>query len=79
MLCSDEIHTPIVLHLLTNGHHTPIVKGKCNRDSIEEQITLGIYAKTLPPMDQEDVDWVIALIDDVIMDYKNNPQEYRQG
>lgn len=79
MLCNDEVHTPIVLHLLTNGHHKPIVQGKCNRDAIEEQLTIGILSRELPPMDQEDVDWVIALIDDVIDDYKHNPQEYRRS
>ena len=79
MLCTDEVHTPVVLHLLTNGHHKPIVRGKCNEANIEEQITIGLYAQELPPMDQEDVDWVIALINDIIDDYKHNPQEYRQG
>ena len=79
MLCDEKVHNPVVLHLIQHGHHMPIRKGKCNKETIEDQITIGLYSGQLPPMDQADVDWVCLLIDELIADYKRNPQEYRQS
>tara|TARA_Y100001938_G_C8061194_1_gene417373 strand:- start:905 stop:1144 length:240 start_codon:yes stop_codon:yes gene_type:complete len=79
MKLSDEMHSKMVMFILQNGFHLPIKNGKCDRDSIEEQITVGLYQRDIPPIDQEDVDWICLLINDVIKDYKSNPNEYRQG
>lgn len=79
MRLSDEMHSKMVMHILQNGFHLPIKEGKCNKAAIEEKIVVGLYQRDIPPLDQEDVDWICLLINDLIMDYKNNPQEYRQG
>jgi|TARA_Y100000033_G_scaffold7189_1_gene6039 hypothetical protein len=79
MRLSDEMHSKMVMHILQNGFHLPIKEGKCNKEAIEEKIVVGLYQRDIPPLDQEDVDWICLLINDLITDYKNNPQEYRQG
>lgn len=79
MRLSDEMHTKMVLHILQNEFHLPIKNGKCNKAAIEDKIVVGLYQKDIPPLDQEDVDWICLLINDLISDYKDNPKEYRQG
>ena len=79
MRLSDEMHSKMVMHILQSGFHLPIKEGKCNKAAIEEKIVVGLYQRDIPPLDQEDVDWICLLINDLITDYKNNPQEYRQG
>lgn len=66
MLLTAEQQGMIVFDILEKGLHFPIVKGKCNRDKIEEHITVSILAMDLPPMTQSDVDWVITMIDTLI-------------
>lgn len=43
--------------------HLPLVKGKCNRDTMEESVIDGIYNGVLPPMNHEDTEFVCELID----------------
>ena len=66
MLVTAEQHGEMVFHILYNDFHRPFVKGLSNRDKIEEKITIGIYSGEIPPCSQEDVDMVIALVDDLV-------------
>jgi len=66
MLLTAEQHGEMVFTILYNDYHRPFVKGKSNRDKIEENITIGIYSGEIPPCSQEDVDMVIALVDDLV-------------
>ena len=78
-LC-DETHTKMIMHIRQEGHHLPLnKKGKVNREGIEDAITVGMYSKQVPALDQEDVDWICMLINDLVSDYKRNPSEYRQS
>ena len=61
----------MVFDILRNDFHQPIVDGKCNRDSIEEQITIGMYSGQLSPLSQSDVDMICDLVDDLIKEYRN--------
>ena len=69
MLLQAEHHGAMVIDILQNDYHRPFVKGKANRDSIEEAIVQGIYAKKIPALDQEDVDWICDLVDSMIEQY----------
>ena len=60
----------IAFDVLRNGFHQPIVDGKCNRDEIEERITIGILSKDLDPLTQEDVNFVCDLVDDLIAEHQ---------
>ncbi len=66
MLLTAEQHGEMVFTILYNDYHRPFVKGKSNRDKIEENITIGIYSGEIPPCSQDDVDMVIALVDDLV-------------
>lgn len=70
MLLTAEQHGMLVFDILERNIHQPIKKGKCNRDKIEEHVTVGILAGALPPMKQEDVNWVIRMIDTLIKEGK---------
>lgn len=61
----------VVFDVLRNDFHRPLVNGKCNRENIEEQITVGILSGQLSPMTQTDVDYVCDMIDDLIKEYGN--------
>ena len=61
----------VVFDVLRNDFHRPLVDGKCNRENIEEQITVGILSGHLSPMTQIDVDYVCDMIDDLIKEYGN--------
>lgn len=74
-LATEDTRTNMVFHILENGYHQPVVQGKCDRDHIEEQITIGILAQHLPPMSQDDVDWVCDLVDIFIEDINNCKDE----
>lgn len=67
MLMTAEQHGEMVFTILYNDYHRPFVKGKANRDKIEEEITMGIYRGEIPPCSQEDVDMVITLVDDLLL------------
>lgn len=68
MLSTEQIGQ-MVFHVLQQDYHRPFVDGKCNRDGIEEQITIGILAGEIPPTSQEDVDMICDLVDELIVDY----------
>lgn len=68
MLSTEEIGQ-MVFHVLQQDYHRPFVDGKCNRDNIEEQITIGILAGEIPPTSQTDVDMICDLVDELIVDY----------
>ena len=59
----------VVFDILRNDFHRPFVEGKCNREKIEEQITIGILSGQLSPMTQGDVDFVCDMVDDLIENY----------
>ena len=59
----------VVFDVLRNDFHQPIVDGKCNRDNIEDMITVGIMSGKLEPMNETDVKFVCDLIDDLIVEY----------
>lgn len=67
MLMTAEQHGEMVFTILYNDYHRPFVKGKANRDKIEEEITMGMYRGEIPPCSQEDVDMVITLVDDLLL------------
>jgi hypothetical protein len=56
----------VVFDILRNDFHRPFIDGRCNREKIEEQITIGILSEQLSPMTQVDVDFVCNLVDDLI-------------
>ena len=60
----------MVLDILQNDFHRPIVNGKCNREQIEDKIIVGILSKKLPPLTQKDVDIVCEMVDYLIEDFK---------
>lgn len=66
MLLNTEAHANMVIDIMANKWHIPFVNGKSNQDNIEDNIIAGMYAKVLPPMDQDDVDMVISLVDEMI-------------
>lgn len=59
----------MVLDILQNDFHRPIVNGKCNREQIEDKIIVGILSKKLPPLTQKDVDIVCEMVDYLIEDF----------
>lgn len=59
----------IAFDVLRNDFHRPLVDGKCNREKIADQITMGILSGFLAPMTEEDVDFVCDTIDDLIEMY----------
>ena len=67
MLMTAEQHGEMVFTILFNDYHRPFVRGKANRDKIEEEITMGMYRGEIPPCSQEDVDMVITLVDDLLL------------
>lgn len=67
MLLTAEQHGEMVFHILFNDYHRPFIKGKANRERIEEQITIGLYKGEIPPCSQEDVDMVVTLVNDLLL------------
>lgn len=59
----------VVFDVIRNDFHRPFVDGKCNRENIEDQITLGILSGQLGPMNESDVNFVCDLVDDLIEQY----------
>ena len=64
-MTSEELGV-MAFDVLRNDFHRPFVNGKCNRDKIEEAITLGILNGQLGPMTQNDVNFICDLVDDLI-------------
>lgn len=60
----------VVFDVLRNDFHRPLINGKCNRENIAEQITMGILSGFLDPMTQEDVDFVCDTIDDLLLSHR---------
>lgn len=56
----------IAFKLIQHDMHQPIVNGKCDRDSIDEALTVGILSGKVAPMNQDDVDFLGNFIDDLI-------------
>ena len=69
MMLSAEQQGSMVFHILEHDYHRPFVDGKCNRENIEDQITIGIYQKEIPPLTKADVDWICDLVDCLIEEY----------
>ena len=69
MLLSAEQLGSMVFHILEKGYHQPFVDGKANREKIEEEITIGLYKGVIPPVNQDDVDWICDLVDTLISEY----------
>ena len=69
MLLTAEQQGQMVFHILAEDYHRPFVDGTCNRDNIEENITIGLYKGEIPPCNQEDVDWICDLVDTLIVEY----------
>lgn len=66
----------LAIDLMRNDFHRPYVDGKCNRDNIEENITIGILSGNLGYyVDQEIVDLAISVIDDLIEQYGGNTDD----
>lgn len=59
----------VVFDVLRNDFHRPFIDGKANRDKIEDNITIGILAGELQPMDQEDVNMICDLVDGLIEEH----------
>lgn len=72
MMLSTERQGQVVLDILMNDFHKPFVDGKCNADKIEEELTVGILAGVLSPMDQEDVDLIITMVNEMIVEFGVN-------
>lgn len=56
----------VAFKLIQHDMHQPIVNGKCDRDSIDEALTVGILSGQVAPMNQDDVDFLGNFIDDLI-------------
>lgn len=69
MILDSEGQGQVVLDILGNEFHKPFVKGKCNVDRIEENLTVGILAGALPAMDQDDVDLIITMVNELIVEF----------
>jgi len=69
MQLSADKQGTMVLDILQQGFHQPIINGKCNADNIHEELTIGILAGVLPPMDEEDADTIISLVDEMITEF----------
>ena len=59
----------MVLEILRNDYHRPLVNGRCNRELIEERITVGILSRKLPPLNEKDVDIVCEMVDYLLEDF----------
>ena len=70
MLNSADMGT-MIFDILRNDFHRPIVNGKCSRENIEEQITIGMYSDRLPAMTQKDVEMICDLVDELIAEWSN--------
>ena len=57
----------VAFDVLRNDFHRPFVDGRCNRRKIEDEITVGILAGKLGPMNERDVKFVCDLVDDLIV------------
>lgn len=71
---TDICNTPerlgqIAFDVIRNNFHRPLVAGKCNRLSVEDNIIEGIYCELLPPMSKKEVDFICDLVDDLIEMY----------
>jgi hypothetical protein len=75
MYLNSEQHGQMVFHILQQGYHKPLIDGKANRDEIEEQITIGLYAGEIPACNQEDVDWICDLVDCMIQEYGKGAED----
>jgi len=69
MRLNSTAHASMVFHVLEQGYHRPFVGGRANRDNIEDAIINGIYELQIPPIDAEDVDVIINLVDELINNY----------
>lgn len=69
MQLSSKAHSSMVYYILQEKLHTPFVNGKANRDNIENAIVQGVYDLDVPPIDQDDVDCVISLVNELIENY----------
>ena len=69
MLLTAETQANMVMDIMANKWHLPIVKGKSDRDNIEDNIIAGMYARVLPPMEQDDVDMIISLVDEMVTEF----------
>ena len=69
MLLTAEQQGSMVFHILEHDYHRPFVDGKCNRENVEDEIVLGVYKKEIPPIDQEDVDFICDMVDCLIVEY----------
>lgn len=68
----DSVLTPqelgiLAFDVLRNDFHRPFINGRCNRENIEEQITIGILSGQLGPMNAGDVKFICDLVDDLII------------
>jgi len=59
----------VAFDVLRHDYHRPYINGKCNRESIEDNILDGVYKGELPAMNKQDVDFVCDLVDDLIEMY----------
>jgi len=59
----------LALDILQNKLHFPLVDGKINREKIDDQIVIGMYAGELGPLTQEIVDLACDSIQDLMDEY----------
>jgi len=67
--CDTQLAGILVFDILRNDFHRPFVDGKCNRDNIEEQVTIGILSGALEPVTQEEVELAMDIVDELIVQY----------
>ena len=65
-LLSSKESGVVMYDVLRNDFHLPLVNGGCNRESIEDKITIGILSGHLKPMTQDDVNFICDTIDELI-------------
>jgi hypothetical protein len=67
--CDTQLAGILAFDILRNDFHRPFVDGKCNRDNIEEQVTIGVLSGKLEPVTQEEVELAMDIVDELIVQY----------
>ena len=76
MLLTAEQQGQMAIHILQQGYHKPLVEGKANRDKIEDEIVIGLYNKEIPPLNDEDVDFVYMLVNELVEKYSETEKRH---
>ena len=63
----------LVFDIMEQNVHRPFQNGQANQDHIDEYLTIGLYKGVIPPMDQEDADMIVSMVNELINVYGRKP------